>query len=197
MSQAKPSKPGKAKQTPRATLAGIDVWCRFDEASDPALLVPNPRNPNDHPDKQIALLAKIIRHQGWRQPITVSKRSGLIVKGHGRLQAAQVLNVDQVPVEHQDYKNEAAEMADMLADNRIAKLAEPDQSVIQEILADPMVFDADFDMDLSGYSVEDLMPVNFEPGTEEDQGKLDELSPKIVLCPHCNKEFDLRGHEQS
>ena len=37
---------------------------------------------------------------------------------------------------------------------------------------------------------------DFAPGTEEDQGKLDELAPKMVECPHCKKVFDSRGHEQ-
>ena len=33
---------------------------------------------------------------------------------------------------------------------------------------------------------------SFEPGSEDDQGKLDELDPKWIACPHCGKEFDAR-----
>ena len=33
---------------------------------------------------------------------------------------------------------------------------------------------------------------DFEPATIDEQGRLDELEPKIVICPHCGKEFDLR-----
>jgi len=29
----------------------------------------------------------------------------------------------------------------------------------------------------------------------DEQGKLDELDPKMVTCPHCQNEFDLREHE--
>ena len=36
---------------------------------------------------------------------------------------------------------------------------------------------------------------NFEPATIDEQGKLDELEPKIITCPHCGKEFDLREQE--
>jgi len=32
----------------------------------------------------------------------------------------------------------------------------------------------------------------FEPATLEAQGKLDELDPKWIDCPHCGKEFDVR-----
>ena len=83
-------------------------------------LVPHPQNPNKHTDKQIALLAKVIKHTGWRSPIVVSKTSGFIVAGHGRLEAAKLLNAGKVPVEEQDFKTEAEEFAHLGADNRIA-----------------------------------------------------------------------------
>lgn len=57
-------------------------------------LVGNPRNPNKHPQNQIELLAKIIKAQGWRNPIVVSRRSGFVVKGHGRLEAARLLGLE-------------------------------------------------------------------------------------------------------
>ena len=66
-------------------MTAISIHCAHDELVDITTLVPNPRNPNRHPDKQIELLAKIIQNQGWRAPITVSTRSGFIVRGHGRL----------------------------------------------------------------------------------------------------------------
>jgi hypothetical protein len=138
----------------RTRASDIDVWCSHDELVDITELVQNPRNPNTHPDKQIALLAKIIKNQGWRQPITVSKRSGFIVKGHGRLAASKVLMVENVPVDYQDYATEAEEYADLIADNRIAELAEIDEDMISDLLGDTM-FD-DFDMDLTGFDSVEL-----------------------------------------
>ncbi|MDD3653874.1 MAG: hypothetical protein PHO01_06790 [Desulfotomaculaceae bacterium] len=44
--------------------SGILVHCSFDELAEVAVLVPNPRNPNTHPDNQIQLLARIIKNQG-------------------------------------------------------------------------------------------------------------------------------------
>ena len=49
----------------------------------------NPLNPNKHPEDQIRALAQISKATGWRQPSTVSARSGLIVNGHGSLGAAK------------------------------------------------------------------------------------------------------------
>jgi DNA modification methylase len=143
---------------PRATASDVNIWCRHDEIKDVTELIENPRNPNKHPDKQIALLAKIIRAQGWRQPITVSKRSGFIVKGHGRLHAARLLQVEGVPVEFQEYASEAEEYADLIADNRIAELAEPDEEMLADLLSDDMF--ADFDLDLTGFDalfLEDML----------------------------------------
>jgi len=77
------------------TAAGMPIYCAFSEIAAIDSLVPNLRNPNTHPEKQVKLLAKVIKNQGWRVPITVSNRSGFIVRGHGRLLAAKMLGVEQ------------------------------------------------------------------------------------------------------
>jgi hypothetical protein len=66
-------------------ISGVPVHCAYNDLADITTLVPNLRNPKQHPSKQIELLAKIIKNQGWRGPITVSTRSGFVVRGHGRL----------------------------------------------------------------------------------------------------------------
>jgi ParB-like chromosome segregation protein Spo0J len=114
----------------------------------------NPRNPNRHPDAQLELLAHIIKEQGWRAPITVSKRSGYVVRGHGRLQAAKLLGLKQVPVDWQDYPSDEAELADLLADNRVAELAEMDALLRAELLSELAA--GDFDALLTGYDPQEL-----------------------------------------
>lgn len=127
----------------------VQIHCAYTEVIDPALLTPNPRNPNHHPKKQIELLAKIIQSQGWRAPVTVSNRSGFVVRGHGRLQAALLLGCE-VPVDRQEYASEAEEWADLIADNRIAELAEMDTGEVARLLNE--LDGLDFDMDLTGYA---------------------------------------------
>ena len=139
----------KPKTPPAAS--GIPVHCAFGELVDIAALVPNPRNPNKHPDTQIALLAKIIRHQGWRSPVVVSNRSGFIVAGHGRYEAAKVLQVEKVPVDRQDFASEADEWAHLVADNRLAELAEIDGKELAEMLKG---LDGKIDLDLAGFDAE-------------------------------------------
>lgn len=131
-------------------MAGsIPVYCAFDKIVPIGELKPNPKNPNKHPVDQVALLAKVIEAQGWRQPVKVSTRSGLIVSGHGRYEAALLIGCP-VPVDFQNYPNDEAELADLLADNRIAEMAEMDNAMLQDLFAE---LDAsDFNIDLSGYT---------------------------------------------
>lgn len=128
---------------------GPDVHCAHTEMVPLLKLIPNPRNPNMHPTKQIELLAKIIAIQGWRAPITVSKRSGFIVRGHGRYAAAKILELDTVPVDHQDYESEAAEWADLVADNRISELSQMDRVLLREVLGE--IDTGNIDMDITGF----------------------------------------------
>jgi len=152
--------------------SGIPVHCAHARLADVTELVANPRNPNRHGDAQVALLAKIIRHQGWRAPITVSKRSGFIVSGHGRLQAALLLQVEKVPVDEQDFATEADEWAHLVADNRIAELAETDGAMLKDILGD--LDTGAYDMDVTGFDAGELERVinsyHDEPLSEDSKG---------------------------
>ena len=99
------------------------------------------------------MLAHIIEHAGWRNPIVVSKRSGLVTKGHARLLAAMMLGVTEVPVDEQTYKTEADEVADLVADNRLSELSELDYSLVNEIFLDADLFPQTFDLDLTGFDL--------------------------------------------
>ena len=133
----------------RGYAGDIPVYCSHDKIIPVAELKPNPKNPNRHPGDQVELLAKVIEAQGWRQPVKVSTRSGLIVSGHGRYEAALFLGCP-VPVDFQDYPGEAEELADLLADNRIAEMAEMDNDMLKELFAD--LGEMDFSADLAGYT---------------------------------------------
>lgn len=110
--------------------------CAYTELVNINKLVPNPKNPNKHPQEQIKRLAKIIEFQGQRSAIVVSKRSGFITKGHGRLEALRSLGYTEVAVDYQDYLSEAQEYADIIADNEIARWAELDRFMLFEDMKD-------------------------------------------------------------
>lgn len=146
--------------------SGISVWCSHDEIVDIVKLIPNPRNPNHHPDSQIDLGARIIKAHGWRWPIVVSKRSGFITKGHGRLLFAQKMGVNEVPVDYQDYESEAAEWQDVIADNRLQEFAEPDLEIIKDIMDSV----EDLEAELTGYDYDELLKDVGSVDIPEDDG---------------------------
>lgn len=116
-------------------MAGnIPVYCAHDAVLPLDEIIPNPKNPNVHPPKQIELLSEIIKKQGWRSPIVISKRSGYIVKGHGRLMAAIDGKMEYAPVDYQNYESDDAEYADVIADNRLAELSNMEPELLAEIM---------------------------------------------------------------
>lgn len=152
----------------------IAIHCAYDELKSIAEVVPNPRNPNTHPEKQVKLLAKIIEAHGWRAPITVSKRSGFVIRGHGRLAAAQLLGCETVPVDLQDYKNDAEEWADMIADKSVAEmLAEYAKQDIKE---------DDFDVDSA--LAEIVAP-------QSKLGDIYQLGQHRLMCGDSTSEVDV------
>jgi len=160
-------------------------------------LIPYARNSRTHSDAQVSKLAASIREFGFLNPIIVDGQNGIIA-GHGRVMAAQKLGMDKLPCIEADHLTDAQRRAYVIADNRMALDAGWDDELLKVELKD---LDAvGFDLTLTGFSVEEMDGLFFEPdfapGSEDDQGKLDELAPKMVTCPHCGGEWDLREHGQ-
>jgi ParB-like chromosome segregation protein Spo0J len=129
----------------------MKINCAYTELRDIDLLVPHKLNPNKHPDRQLKYLAKIMDHQGWRSPVVVSNRSGFVICGHGRLEAARLNGWTQAPIDFQDFASEADEYAHLIADNKIAEMAEHDDALMIETIK------ADFpDIDLELLGLPDL-----------------------------------------
>lgn len=173
----------------------VPVHCAYDEMVELEKLKPNPRNPNDHPHEQLALLAKIIINTGWRNPITVSNLSGQITKGHGRLEAAQLAKLTHAPVDYQDYRDEGEEWADILADKKITSMSEWNYKELTSLVEELDV--GDFDMELTGFNseaLEDLMTWTPEPTEKNEPEPSDnqpgERQPKQMECPHCGGSFE-------
>jgi len=163
----------------------IETQCSHDRACPVQELKPNPANPNTHPPEQINLLAKIIRLQGWRSPIVVSNRSGFIVAGHGRYEAALILGVESVPVNFQDFASEADELAHLVADNRLAEIAEMDRVSLKELLSE--MDTGALDMDLTGFTQTELetLMTQFHVPDDNEQLDEDEMRKTSHECPKC------------
>ena len=152
-------------------------------------LIPYARNSRTHSDEQVAQIAASINEFGWTNPILIDGESGIIA-GHGRLLAARKLGMKEVPVIQLSGMTETQKKAYIIADNKLALNAGWDDELLKLELDDLNI--AEFKMELLGFDANELnlaigLGVDFQPGTEDDQGKLDELAP--IICPSCGHEF--------
>ena len=156
------------------------------------LLIPYARNARTHSDAQVAQISGSIREFGFTNPVLIDAAGGIIA-GHGRVLAARKLGMQDVPCIRLSHLTETQKRAYVIADNKLALNAGWDNELLALELGE--LGDAGFDLELTGFTDEEikaLMPPDFQPGTEEEQGKLDQLAPKWIACPHCGKEFDAR-----
>lgn len=158
------------------------------------ILIPYINNSRTHSDEQVAQIAASIKEFGWTNPILVDRENGIIA-GHGRLLAARKLGYKEVPTIELADLTETQKKAYIIADNRLALNAGWDNEMLtielNDLLADG------FALEMLGFDPVEMQTLvdggpDFEPATLEDQGKLDELDPKWIDCPHCGKEFDAR-----
>ncbi len=178
----------------RILADGIEVWCAYDKLAKVDELVCNPKNPNTHPQAQIKLLAQNIRYHGWRHPITISKLSGFIVAGHGRLEAAKELGVSIVPVEYQDFASEDNELAVLVGDNRLAELSVLDANSLSDIVE--QFKDSGFDSVLAGFESADLDAIlNGSQNQDFESEEEAELSQSEVMIQIANYRFRMSQEE--
>jgi ParB-like chromosome segregation protein Spo0J len=157
--------------------------------------LPYARNSRTHSEDQIGQIASSIKEFGFTNPILIDA-DNQIIAGHGRLMGANRLQMKEVPCIRLSHLTESQKRAYVIADNKLALNAGWDDELLALEIKD--LQELDFDVSLLGFSEDELSAINeaanknFEAATEEEQGKLDQLDPKWIDCPHCGKEFDAR-----
>ena len=162
---------------------------------------PNPDNPRVMKDAQFRkLVANIKKYPHFLEKRGIVHADGVILGGNMRYRAIQEALKDdafrkQIGVKGKD------EIPATWVQDASAWSAEDRQAFI--ILDNsPQGVSGEWDWDLLANQYEpdmlnewglEVPDTNFEPATEDEQGRLDELLPKYVTCPHCGKEFDLNG----
>jgi DNA modification methylase len=122
------------------------------ELRKPSDIKPYPGNPRLN-DSAVDAVARSLQEFGFRQPIVVDK-DGVIVVGHTRWKAAQKLGIKQLPVHVAKELTEAQIKAYRIADNKSGELAEWDFDLLPLELS--ALQDLDYDLDLLGFSTDEL-----------------------------------------
>jgi len=155
----------------------------------PSQLKPYENNPRQN-DDAVGVVIRSIKEFGFRQPIVVDQDYVIIV-GHTRYKAALKMGLKMVPVVIIDDLDPMKVKAYRLADNRTHELSNWDFPLLKDELES--LDTGEIDLEMTGWlqsEIEELMTKygdEFEPVSEDEQGRLDEKSP--VTCPKCGHEF--------
>lgn len=162
-------------------------------------LRPYERNARTHSKRQIRQIAKSIQRFGFCNPVLIDDQRK-IVAGHGRVAAAKLLGIDQIPTVELAHLSDVEKRAYILADNRLAEKAGWDREILAiELQA---LVDLDFEVELTGFETAEIDLVLEEaneaagasPGREDETpaysagpvvtrlGDLWELGPHRLLC---------------
>ena len=154
-------------------------------------LKPYKKNSRSHSEAQIDKIVASITEFGFTNPILIDGNKQIIA-GHGRVMAGKKMGLTEVPVISLDYLSEAQKRAYVIADNKIALDSDWDLGLLASELK--AITDDGFDIELTGFSSDELSAMlngpGFEPGSEDDQGQLDEKQFVFMLCPHCGEKFE-------
>jgi hypothetical protein len=161
----------------------MKIHCQYSSLEPIDSIKPHPKNRNIHPQTQIDLLAKIIKHHGFRHPIIVSEQSGFIVAGHARALAAKQLGLELVPVVKQSFDSPSLEYSFMTSDNTIQELSKLDKAGVNLDIGD---FGPELDLEMLAIPDFTVEPLDSLDLTEE---------PKVVTkCETCGQKIKQSKH---
>ena len=131
-------------------------------------LIPYANNSRTHSKEQVGQIVESIKEFGFTNPILIDEAGGIIA-GHGRLEAANALGMEEVPTITLTGLSEAQKRAYVIADNRLALNAGWD---IEALTSELKALQAeDFNLDLIGFDPDELAKMLAEPvegQTDED-----------------------------
>lgn len=143
-------------------------------------LIPYARNSRTHSDAQVSQIAGSIKEFGFTNPVLIDQDNGVIA-GHGRIMAANLLKLPEVPCIRLSHLTEAQKKAYVIADNKLALNAGWDNELLA--LEFTELKDMGFDLELTGFTLDEvnaLNPLKVEGLTDEDAVPDAPETPKTV-----------------
>ena len=131
-------------------------------------LIPYVNNSRTHDNNQVKQIASSIKEFGFTNPVLIDENKGIIA-GHGRLLAADLLGLDEVPTITLEGLSEAQRKAYVIADNQLALNAGWDLDSLKVEI--DRLTELNFDVDLLGFDDDFLASLLNEPTeglTDED-----------------------------
>jgi hypothetical protein len=115
----------------------------------------NPKNPRTHSRRQIQQIKRSLKAFGFVVPVLIDAR-GNVIAGHGRILAALLLGLTEVPTICLDHLTAAQAQAFMIADNRLTENSEWNERLLAEQLHDLSFVDLGFSLDVIGFETAEI-----------------------------------------
>jgi DNA modification methylase len=158
----------------------------------PTVLTPYPRNARTHSKRQIRQIADSIKAFGFTNPI-LTDANGRIIAGHGRVEAAKLLRIKEVPTIRLENLTEDQIRAYILADNRLAELAGWDNSILAIELQHLINLD-DLDVAVTGFDVPQIDMILEEAGPEPDKDDVFDVDETATAVSEAGDLWQLGEH---
>lgn len=133
-------------------------------------LIPYENNPRRN-DEAVEYVANSIKEFGFKVPIVIDKEN-VIVAGHTRLKASELLGLKEVPCIIADDLTDEQVKAFRLADNKVGELASWDNPKLDVELSEI------FDIDMSEFAFKDYSDVE-----DISENLIEKLEVIIITCP--------------
>jgi DNA modification methylase len=150
-------------------------------------LKPYARNARTHSKKQVRQIATSIERFGFTNPVLVGD-DGTIIAGHGRVAAAKLLGMTEVPTLALSHLNEAERRAYVIADNKLALNAGWDAEILAIELQG--LIDLDFDVSLTGFSYAEI---DFALDDAREASDATPSGPEDIVPPPAANPVTKRG----
>jgi DNA modification methylase len=173
----------------RRTSAGGNTAAAI-ERVDIDDLQPWGKNARVHSPKQVRQLARGINKLGFINPVLIDA-DNRILAGHGRVAAAKLLGLRSVPCLRVENMTPAQKRAYVLADNKLALNASWDEQLLAEELQDLIRMDAEFDVEITGFSIPEIDSLIEGLRPEEPDDPDDDELPEIPQGPPVSSAGDL------
>ena len=161
---------------------------------DPAQLIPRAKNPRVHTPKQLRQIAASIKEFGFINPILIDGTGGIIA-GHGRVEAAKLAGMTDVPTVRVDHLTPAQIRAYVIADNRIAENAGWDRELLalelQELSVEP-----NFDVTITGFETGeiDFLVTELGQDTADEADRVPEIDRSIAAATRSGDLWQMGKH---
>jgi hypothetical protein len=148
------------------------------EMVPPKRLVTDKRNARTHSQQQIGQIARSIERFGFVSPVLIDE-ANQIIAGHGRVEAAKLLGLTEVPTLRLSHLSAAEQRAYIIADNRLAELAGWDRDILATELQ--ALIELNFEIEFTGFDVGevDIILNDADADRGESADPSDELPPPI------------------